>query len=415
MMLRPDQALRVSLRWSEDAVLPVGRLAWRGRRAFFEFDEEMLARGLELSPWRLPLRAGVIEASMEPFGGLHGLFADSLPDGWGLLLQDRRARRLGLDPSRLSPLDRLAWVGDTGMGALVYEPELVESVEPGPLALDHLARESAELLAGQASEVLPTLLRLGGSPQGARPKVLAWLRSSDLLVVSGPAPGAGFLPVLIKFRAPTDPEDAGAIELAYGRMARRASIHVPESWRLPSQEGAGWFAVQRFDRPPGRRVHTATLCGLLHADHRLPSLDYVGALTAVLHLCRDHRALEAMYRRMVFNVLAHNRDDHSKQTSLCLGPEGEWTLSPAYDLTFSAGPGGEHSMAVAGSGEPGRADLLRVAAQVGLREAVASAIIEEVAEAVSCWGELAREAGVSQASVREIERQLLGAFWKRSG
>jgi len=407
LRLPRDKALHVRLRWSRDDELPVGRLAWRDRRAFFEHSEEMLASGLELSPFKLRARRGVIEAPLEPFDGLFGAFSDSLPDGWGLLLQDRRAAKEGLSPSQLTPLDRLAWVGDTGIGALAYRPELLPATTGSPsLELDEMARQSHRLLSGKASDILPTLLRLGGSPHGAHPKVSVFLRPEDGHIDSNlEKPIVGHRLALVKFHALSDPADAGAIEIAYHHMAREAGLDVPDAWLLPSEEGAGWFAVERFDVQGATRRHVHTLCGLLHADHRLPSIDYVGALAGVHRLTRDMRALEQMYRRMVFNAVAHNRDDHTKQTSLCMDRRGSWTLSPAYDLTWSEGPGGEHSMAMSGEGHPQREDLLRVAAQCGVPPTLARRVSEEVVEVVtSRWSSLAREFGVSADATARVGR-----------
>ncbi|MCB9689737.1 MAG: type II toxin-antitoxin system HipA family toxin [Alphaproteobacteria bacterium] len=393
MKLAKGQALTVWLRGEAGEERRVGRLAWRDRRAWFEADAVFLASGLQLSPFRLPLRAGVVEAPLEPFDGMFGLFDDSNPDGWGRLLQDRRATALGLSPATLTPLDRLGVVGRTGLGALTYEPELGEPPgDPGVLDLDALAHETEQVLRGAADEVLPELLRLGGSPQGARPKVLVWLRPSDGQVDSGEvAPSPDHRRVLVKFRSRADAEDAGAVEHAYHQLARRAGLDVPDAWLLPSARGAGWFAVERFDRTPtGGHRHVQTLCALLHADHRLPSLDYVGAHAAVHRLTGDQRAVEQLFRRMVFNVVAHNRDDHTKQVSLWMDGAGRWRLAPAYDLTHAEGPGGEHSMAVAGAGEPDLAAILRVAQAAGVPDRRARRIVEEVVVAVvDGWREVA--------------------------
>ena len=396
MKLRSDQALRVLLRDGRTE-REVGRLAWRDRRAWFEFDADFRATGPELSPLRLPARPGVIEAPSEPFWGMFGLFSDSLPDGWGRLLQNRRATALGLAPMSLTPLDRLAWVGRTALGALAYEPEFAEATQPQAPDLDALAQASAAVLEGAADDVLPELLRLGGSPQGARPKVLVWLRPSDFHVDAGVVrPSPDHRRVLVKFRARSDTASAGATEFAYHKLAVRAGLDVPTAWLVPSSVSQGWFAVERFDRTPDDApIHVHTLCGLLHADHRLPSLDYVGAMAATHRLCGDQRAVEEMFRRMVFNVVAHNRDDHTKQTSFCMQPDGTWALAPAYDLTFAEGPGGEHSMPVAGRGRPDRAAVLEAARQVGLAPRRARDIVDAVSTSVmEAWPHVAPSDGV---------------------
>jgi serine/threonine-protein kinase HipA len=391
--LAAGQALVVWLRGEGDAERRVGRLAWRDRRAWFQYDDVWLSSGLQLSPFRLPLRSGVLQAPPEPFVGLFGLFDDSLPDGWGRLLQDRRASSLGFSPASLTPLDRLAVVGGTGLGALAYEPELGEGVAaPRSVDLDLLASESERVVQGTADEVLPELLRLGGSPQGARPKVLVWLRPTDWHVASGPeAPSADYQRVLVKFRARSDSVEVGAIEYAYHQLAQRAGLDVSEAWLVPSSLGRGWFAVERFDRTvTGGHRHVHTLCGLLHADHRLPSLDYIAAHAAVHRLTGDQRAVEQLFRRMVFNVVAHNRDDHTKQVSLMMQEDGRWLLAPAYDLTCSDGPGGEHSMAIAGKGEPDLAAVLEVAKAAGVSADHACRVVEEVSTVVvEGWPRLA--------------------------
>ena len=407
MKLTAGSALVVWLRGEGSAQRKVGRLAWRDRRAYFQYDEAFLSSGLQLSPFRLPLRSGVLEAPPEPFAGLFGLFDDSNPDGWGRLLQDRRATSLGLSPASLTPLDRLGVVGRTGLGALAYEPELGEAATAArSIDLDRLASEVERVLEGAADEVLPELLRLGGSPQGARPKVLVWLRPSDWHVASGPdAPSAEHRRVLVKFRARSDTAEAGAIEYAYHQLALRAGLDVPEAWLVDSQVGRGWFAVERFDRTPtGGHRHVHTLCGLLHADHRLPSLDYIAAHAAVHRLTGDQRAVEQLFRRMVFNVVAHNRDDHSKQVSLLLQEDGRWLLAPAYDLTASDGPGGEHSMAVAGKGEPDLASVLAVAKAAGITAQRAHSVVEEVSTAIfEGWPSLAPSKATRQRLAKRLK------------
>jgi serine/threonine-protein kinase HipA len=214
----------------------------------------------------------------------------------------------------------------------------------------------------------------------------------------------GYRPILVKFASRTDPADAGPIEYAYAQMAHAAGIDMMPTFLLHgSGRGPGYFATERFDWRDGRRWHVHTLSGLLHADYRLPSLDYESALRATLHLTRDQREVMRLYRLMVFNVLAHNRDDHARQFSFLMDPGGVWRLSPAYDLTFSEGPGGEHATTVAGEGRaPEQTHFVKVAQLLGDRPSQAMQIVEEVREAVARWPGIAADAGVSRASRSRI-------------
>lgn len=397
--------LSVSLRL-EGGDRAVGRLALVGRRILFELDPTFLASPLPISPVELPVRSGVHEERTRVFDGLYGVFDDSLPDSWGRLLLDREMDRVGVGRSTITPLDRLAWVGAHGAGALVYEPA-VEVRTPTVVDLRSLAADARLVLDGDERTVLSDLLALGGSSGGARPKVSVSWSPTDRRLAAGPAAEApGFVPVIVKFPARNDPEDAGRIEYAYAIMAKAAGIDVSPVWLLATEEGPGYFATQRFDRGP--RAHVHTLCGLLHADHRTPSLGYADLLKVTRWLTRDQRQVDQMFRRMVFNVLANNRDDHSRNFAFLMDAAGRWRVSPAYDLTFSSGPGGEHWMSVAGEGRnPGVPHMLAVAAEAGVDKRQAERIIEGVREAVARWGEFAREAEVGSASMGRVAARVV--------
>ncbi len=399
MKLSAGTPLRIHLEWAPHDRRLVGRLATRDHRVYFEFAAEFLAAPLQLSPLKLALTSGIQEGPRRPFDGLHGVFADSMPDAWGRLLVDRRARRQGLSPITLGPLDRLACVGATGLGALVYEPEF-EAGEAGHIDLDALAAGAAAVLDGTADDVLPELERLGGSPGGARPKVLLAWRPEDGHLVSGvDRPPGDHRAILVKFRAPQDPPDMGALEHAYASMARAAGVEVPPTRLLPATKGPGHFAIDRFDREGERRLHMHSLAGLLEADPTLPALDYEHLLRVTLHVTGDQRAVRQAFRRAAFNALAHNRDDHGKQFSFLMNQEGAWTLAPAYDLVFSEGPRGEHCTTVAGEGNnPGEADLRRLARPMSIPSRKVDAILEEVRAALADWSRHAADAGVTRVT-----------------
>ncbi len=398
--------LEVRLVRGPDETRVVGQLAeTEDRRVVFEYAPAFLRDPLWLSPFKLPPEAGLYEHRDLDFGPLFGLFDDSLPDGWGLLLMDRFFRQQGAPMAEVSALDRLAFVGTRTMGALTYHPPAdLPASETRILDLQQMARASEEVLQGTSAEVLPQLLRAGGSPGGARPKVLVGVRGDREEVHSGEEDlPLGFAHWMVKFRGQDDFPDAGAVEMAYSLMAREAGIEMPPTRLFETAAGERYFGVERFDRSDGRRFHVHTFGNLIHADFRIPSCDYRQLFEATRILTKDHRDVLECYRRMVFNVLAHNRDDHVKNFAFRMTDAGEWRLSPAYDLSFAHGPGGEHTMTVAGEGRaPGRSHLLSLAEPVGISTPDAESIIEQVGEAVARWPVLAGEAGVRRKTVEEV-------------
>ncbi len=375
----------------------VGRLAENQRQVFFEYDAEFLRDPLWLSPFKLPPQAGLIQHRDLDFGPLFGLFDDSLPDGWGLMLMDRFFRQRGSGLSEVSPLDRLAYLGSRTMGALTYHPPSDPASGNAAMIDLHAASEaSRQVLAGSSQEVLPQLLRAGGSPGGARPKVLVGVHDDTIFSGEDDLP-LGAEHWIVKFTSREDPPDAGPIELAYSEMARAAGISMPRTRLFETEQGDQFFGVERFDRHQNQRTHMHTFGNLIHTDFRIPSCDYQQLLEVTQVLTQNHQDVVECYRRMVFNVLTHNRDDHVKNFAFCMSRAGEWCLAPAYDLVYAPGPGGEHSMTIAGEGkEPARDHLLRLAGPVSLSNRDAESIFDQVAAAVGGWMEHASRAGVGK-------------------
>jgi serine/threonine-protein kinase HipA len=386
----------------------VGRLAAQNRRILFEYDPALLTSGLEISPFHLPARSGTMVGDTTIFDGLFGVFNDSLPDGWGRLLLDRAVERFGIARGELTPLDRLTYVGRNGMGALSYEPEKSHSGDGSiVLELDHLANDAARILAGEHGGVIETLLKLNGASSGARPKVVAHVSADkSKLIYGAEALRPGYAHWIIKFPSAVDDSDAGAVEFAYSLMARAAGIAMPETYLFRAKK-RHYFGIKRFDRDGDRRIHMHSLSGLLHADHRTPSLDYDGFLKATQILTKDIREVERAFRLACFNVLAHNRDDHSKNVSFLLDDAtGQWSLAPAYDLTFSFGPGGEQSMMLMGEGKsPGIDQLRALSKKHGLRNG--ASIIDDVRAAVDHWPQHADTAGVALKSTKTIGSRIV--------
>lgn len=391
-------------------IIPVGRLAIRERKIYFEYDASFIKNGPELSPLRLPLKTSV--QSFEPFlfEGLSGLFNDSLPDGWGRLLFDRSLRTKGIMPEEISPLDRLAHVGMTGMGALVYEPEIEEEADESEIDLDQLASSAQDVLDGEAPEVLQTLLSLNGSSGGARPKAIIGVDKERKNIIHGKNKSqAGYEPWIVKFPNSSDGPDSGAIEYVYALMAKEAGLIMSDVHLFPAKRGAGYFATKRFDREGKNRVHVHSVCGLLHSDFRTPSLDYEDLIALTSSLTRDMREIERMFRQAVFNVLGYNRDDHSKNFSFTMDMAGAWALSPAYDLTFSSGPRGEQSTMVMGEGKnPTETHLIKLGLDAKIDPKKIAQIIEQTKHALSQWKTLAKNYGVSRENITLIENRLSG-------
>jgi len=384
----------------------VGRLAFKDRRVLFEYDPSFIASGIEISPIKLPLRPGVFTADTAIFDGLFGVFNDSLPDGWGRLLLDRAVEKHGIHRGQLNPLDRLAYVGRHGMGALSYEPELgFENPDDAPLALDKLAEEAAAVLEGEDEEVLEELLRLNGSSSGARPKIVAQVSADKKRIIHGRQElQLGFAHWMIKFPSSNDARDVGAIEYAYSLMAKDAGVEVPETHLFRTKRNK-YFGTKRFDRDGDARIHMHSLGGLIHADHRSPSLDYDMVLRVTSALTRNIQDAEKAYALACFNVLAHNRDDHVKNFSFLLNASNEWVFALAYDLVFSYGPGGEQSMLVMGEGRnPVAAQLQALGRQHGIKNALA--ILEKVKRAVANWPRFAEQAEVSRKSTKEVAAKI---------
>lgn len=391
--------LVVRLEHAPGESLLVGTLAEQDRRIYFEYDGAFIETGIELSPFKLPALPGLIEHTDRAFGPLPGLFDDSLPDGWGLLLMDRLLRMRGVDPATISPLDRLACLGTGTMGALTYHPPTIDHSKQDQIQLDlqELGRNAEQVLEGDMAEVLPELLRAGGSPGGARPKILAGVKGRRIISGEDDLP-AGYEHWMIKFSARGDAQDAGPMEYAYSLMARAAGIDMPPTRLFEAGRSRGlrrYFGVRRFDRAEGnRRLHMHTFANMMHINFRLPSADYVDLFRVTRSLTRNHRDLLRLFRRMVFNIASHNRDDHTKNFAFALDDQtGEWSLAPAYDLVHSAGPGGEHSTTILGEGSlPIREHCLELARQFGLDPRETDPIFDQVNSAVSLWAKFAEQA-----------------------
>ncbi len=338
----------------------LGRLAiGNDKKCLFEYNAEWLKNGFSISPFFLPLKSGVFVAKHEPFDGLFGVFDDSMPDGWGNLLLDRYLQSKNIKLASLTVLDRLAFVGNNGMGALTYEPDNSFIYKKQTQNLNEIASKVSKILSEQAD--LPTvtsLLEQTGSSGGARPKVLIKSQGKTWMV---------------KFAASSDPKNIGEQEFYYSQLARKCGIEMPETRLFEGQ----YFGTQLFDRDKQQRFHVHSASGLLHASHRFPSLDYLQLAKATMALTKNAKELEKLLRIMVFNVAIENKDDHSKNFSF-IHKNNEWKLSPAYDLLKSDGFGNEHATAVSGKGNPTQKDMQKLASEIKFPKNKMNKIIENV-------------------------------------
>jgi len=384
----------------------VGTLAIKDRKIYFEYDKEFLKTGIEISPYKLPLKEGLHRCDDDTFEGLWGVFNDSLADGWGKLLMDRHLMRLGINQASLTPLDRLSYIGYYGMGALTYEPvRETEEIMLSDIVLDDLAASSQEILEGSSEELVDELLSLNASSAGARPKVMMQMSDDKKEIIHGAqALKEGFSHWMIKFASSVDSQEIGAIEYAYSLMARVAGLELPETTLLESRKGR-YFACERFDRVGDKRVHMHSVAGLVHSDFRYPSLDYDDVMSLTLHLTKSVVEVEKVFRSACFNLFTHNRDDHAKNFSFLMDEKGVWSFSPVYDITFSHGPGGEHSTMYMGEGmNPTTEHLQQLASKYQIKNA--EQIIDKVKIAVTKWQELAAVAGVSKTTIESLEKIL---------
>ena len=406
----PVKLLNVFLAFG-DTPLQVGRLALVRRKIYFEYSPSFIASGLEISPAKLPLQSGAKAPVTDIFDGLFGVFNDSLPDGWGRMLLDRQVQALGLAPEKLGPLDRLTHVGKFGMGALIYEPsEPHISKPPHQLDLDRLAEESARISQGEVEQISTELLELAGSSAGARPKIMVGISDDATRFIHGQQDlPTGFEHWMIKFTSNQDRKDSGNIEYAYSLMAKAAGIEMMPTKLFLAKKGVGYFGVKRFDRVLNRRVHMHSLSGLIDANHQMPSIDYDQVLRATYFLTKNINEVKKAFRLACFNVFAHNRDDHAKNFAYLMDEEGNWRLSPAYDLTFSSGPGGEHCTTVSGEGRNPRAEhLTALATMFSIPPKETNLIIEQVKSIVSDWKKYAEIVGVTRASATMIAKEISG-------
>ena len=383
---------------------------------YFEYSAAFLSTQIELSPFHLPLRAGVFHHTNPAFHRLFGLFYDSLPDRWGEQVLQARLAKEGISIENLSTLEKLCYVGTRGIGALAYRPDRdsLQAEESERLDLLAITRSATDIIEGHSEGVLDELASSGGTAGGARPKILIGVRTSDpnYLIARAYAVPVGYEPWLLKIE--TAPErQYGRVEYAYSLMAGSAGIEMPPTRLIthstPKGE-VGHFAVKRFDLFEGNRIHVHSLAGLLHHDFNSPTLDYTKYLRACEVLTKSREFLPEIFRRIAFNYRAGVRDDHPKNHAFLMDSGGHWRPSPAYDIVLSRGraafPQPAHEMPLGGKNRALSRDWLFAAgSNIGLPRNQINTILDDVEHSVGRWPEFSREAGIAQERSIEVSRQ----------
>ena len=406
---------------------PVGAVAWNDEKqsADFEYDGAFIRNGLNISPIMMPLRRGIFSfpvLNRDTFHGLPGLLADSLPDRFGNALIDLWLQQRGRSAADFTPVERLCYIGVRGMGALEFKPALTKESKAVPLEVGELTALARQILAqrsgfkvslhGNKAEALSTIIRVGTSAGGARAKaVIAWNpKTNEVRSGQVPAP-AGFEPWILKFDGIIDkelgePREFGRIEYAYHGMAVQSGMEMTHC-SLFEEGGLAHFMTRRFDRDNmGNKIHVQSLCALGHYDFNMPgAYSYEQTFAMIQKLSIGHEALREMFRRMSFNLIARNQDDHTRNIAFCMDQTGRWRLSPAYDVMWAYRSGGpwtnRHQMRVNGKQDDfKRDDLLAAARQYGIKDG--SSILDKVGEAVGSWPSLAQQAGVSDPMIKKI-------------
>jgi len=411
----------------------LGAVAWNENRgcADFEYDPAFIKRGIEVSPFMMPLGKQIYSfpgLKKETYHGLPGMLADALPDRFGNSLIDLWLQRQGRASSDFSPVERLCYMGTRALGALEFKPaldsrsrgsdpiEIAELVELASRILEHKKSLTANFLEDK-QDALKTIIRVGTSAGGNRAKaVIAWNPNTGEVRSGQVGIPPGFEPWILKFDGVSDeslgdPNGFGRVEYAYYLMALKAGIRM-NLCRLLEENGRAHFMTRRFDRDDdGGKIHVQSLCAMAHYDFNAAGeYGYEQAFNIILRLNLGHEVLQEMYRRMVFNVLARNQDDHTRNIAFLMDQDGTWCLSPAFDMVWAFNPVGRwtdrHQMSINGKRVGfSLEDLEAPAKGYDIRDA--AKIREEVAEAVAMWPEFARRAEVDALMSQEIGKKHL--------
>ncbi len=416
----------------------VGAVSWLDNRdyAIFEYDKDFLKKGLDLSPITMSLndaRTGDRKFSFpalnkDTFLGLPGMLADILPDKFGNSIIDAWLARNGRDSSSFNPVERLCYTGKRGMGALEFSPAFIEQYDESvSVEISELVKLAQEIMnerklinvqlgnsEHENADAILDILRVGASAGGARPKAVIAMNDKEEVVLSGQAEvPKGYDYWLLKFDGVTDlelgePGGYGRIEYAYYLMAKDAGIDMMQC-RLLEENGRAHFMTKRFDRVNGKKLYMQSLCGMAHYDFNIAgAYSYEQAFEVMRKLRLSKAEATEQYRRMLFNIIARNLDDHTKNISFLMSTTGKWKLSPAYDVTYSHNPAGkwtnQHQMTVNGKRDHfTKEELIYTGKSISISRP--EEIMNEVITAVGKWSKFAKKAGVNKNTSLTIKKQ----------
>jgi len=413
----------------------VGAISWLDDRAYgiFEYAEDFISKGLDISPLHMSIESArnndakflFPALNKDTFLGLPGMLADTLPDKFGNSIIDAWLARNGRDGGTFSPVERLCYTGKRGMGALEFSPAIIDNYDASvPVEVSELVDLAQVVISErnmldsklttsdkECADAILDILRVGTSAGGARPKAVIAIDNDDNIMSGQAEAPEGFDYWVLKFDGVTDlelgePKGYGRIEYAYHLMAIAAGINMSDC-RLLEENGRAHFMTKRFDRVNGKKMHMQSLCGIAHYDFNMAgAYSYEQAFTVMRQLRLSKLEAAEQYRRMLFNVIARDQDDHTKNISFLMDATGKWSLSPAYDVIYSHNPAGkwtnQHQMSINGKRDDfTREDLITVGESISLSKP--EQIIDEVTEAVGNWSAYAKQAGVTKNMVSEIE------------
>ena len=377
--------------------ISMGTLVWHDDRAWFEFSSDFLDLGINPSPLLLEKTTKPQPAPLSPFGGLHAVFHNSLPDGWGMFVLSRYIQQCGIPANSITPLTQLAFIGDRCMGALSYVPSHSKSPTVNTqieLDLEHVGIDISNLYGGSASNISQCLAANATPIAGGQPKLLVGYDGNQVIEGAGNLP-RGFSHWLVKLSSDENPGARwdGTMEYLYALMAKTAGIHMTGVRLIPGEHGYCQYLTRRFDRTSsGRRVFVQSAACLLNEDCRSTTLEYLDLFKLSDFLTHNYANKLFLYRQMVFNIMSGNRDDHLGNFGFMLSNSGEWSCTPGYDISWNTGMGGKHSMGINGRRlDVPRSDALDVARQASISRRDALAAIDQVRDALGSFDSLLQE------------------------